>query len=114
MATDLGQPDLVYKFMDVAHHAAAMKSKRGAAFGVASIAAQSLERLAPHVGALLPKLYRYSCATAHRAAHGEVRILRVSSPLRFLVRADGMATSRGVCSAPCNGKAPTGQPYAQV
>jgi hypothetical protein len=62
MATDLGKPELVYKFMDLAHHAAALKSKRGAAFSVASIAGQSLELLQPHVAALLPKLYRYSCA----------------------------------------------------
>ena len=67
MATDLGQPDLVYKFLDLANHAASLKSKNGAAFSVASIAAQSLETLAPHVPALLPKLYRSSCAPLLRA-----------------------------------------------
>lgn len=33
LATDLGQPDLLYKFMDLANHAASLQSSRGAAFG---------------------------------------------------------------------------------
>ena len=48
--------------MDLANTAAALKSKRGAAFSVASIAGDSIDLLAPHVATLLPKLYRLSCA----------------------------------------------------
>lgn len=33
LATDMGQPDLLYKFMDLANHANALNSSRGAAFG---------------------------------------------------------------------------------
>ena len=33
LATEMGQPDLLYKFMDLANHASAMASTRGAAFG---------------------------------------------------------------------------------
>lgn len=33
LATDLGQPDLLYRFMDLANHASTMQSSRGAAFG---------------------------------------------------------------------------------
>ena len=33
LATEMGQPDLLYKFMDLANHAAALNSSRGAAFG---------------------------------------------------------------------------------
>lgn len=33
LATDMGQPDLLYRFMDLANHAAAATSSRGAAFG---------------------------------------------------------------------------------
>jgi proteasome component ECM29 len=58
MATDMGQPDLVYRFMDLAHHARAMSTKRGAAFGFASIARRAGAALAPHMGTLVPKLYR--------------------------------------------------------
>ena len=35
LATEMGQPDLLYKFMDLANHATAMASTRGAAFGYA-------------------------------------------------------------------------------
>jgi proteasome component ECM29 len=62
MVTSLGQPDLLYKFMDLANHMASLKSKHSAAFSMARIAAQSLESIKPHVPALLPKLYRSSCA----------------------------------------------------
>lgn len=33
LATDMGQPDLVYRFMDLANHHASINSSRGAAFG---------------------------------------------------------------------------------
>lgn len=33
LATDMGQPDLLTKFMDLANHASAMASTRGAAYG---------------------------------------------------------------------------------
>lgn len=33
LATEMGQPDLVYRFMDLANHATSLNSSRGAAFG---------------------------------------------------------------------------------
>lgn len=60
LATDLGQPDLIYKFMDLAHHQSAVNAKRGAAFGFAAVAKLAGAKLDPtHVAALVPKLYRY-------------------------------------------------------
>jgi hypothetical protein len=74
LATDIGQPDLVYKFMDLARHSAAVTSRRGAAAGVAGIARLVGEQGAAGKGeggalaallgqerlaALLPKLYRW-------------------------------------------------------
>lgn len=59
LATDLGQPDLMYKFMDLANHQTALNSKRGAAFGFARIAKIAGEQLQPHISKLIPKLYRY-------------------------------------------------------
>lgn len=51
--------------MDLAHHAAALNSRRGAAFGVAGIARLAAKggggaggALAKHLGTLVPKLYR--------------------------------------------------------
>eukprot|EP00798_Chlamydomonas_sp_ICE-L_P021409 gene21409-28366_t len=48
LATDLGQPDLIYKFMDLAHHQQAMNTRRGAAFGFAGIAKLAGEQLTSH------------------------------------------------------------------
>ncbi|CAM6125657.1 unnamed protein product [Calypogeia fissa] len=59
IANEMGQPDLIYKFMDLANHQASLNSKRGAAFGFARIAKQAGEALKPHLPALVPKLLRY-------------------------------------------------------
>uniref|UniRef100_A0A383W1Y8 Proteasome component Ecm29 N-terminal domain-containing protein n=1 Tax=Tetradesmus obliquus TaxID=3088 RepID=A0A383W1Y8_TETOB len=76
LANDLGQPDLVYRFMDLARASSALSAKRGAAVGVARIARLAAaatpggtgqpgggSRLASLLGparlaSLLPKLYR--------------------------------------------------------
>ncbi|XP_071482799.1 proteasome adapter and scaffold protein ECM29-like, partial [Diadema antillarum] len=59
LASDLNQPDLIYKFMHLANHNAMWTSRKGAAFGFGTIAAQAREQLAPHLHQILPKLYRY-------------------------------------------------------
>jgi hypothetical protein len=58
LANEMGQPDLIYRFMDLANNQAAMATKRGAAFGFASIAKLASAELAAHVPVLVPKLYR--------------------------------------------------------
>jgi len=58
VANELGQPDLVYKFLDLASHHSIWSSKAGAAFSLGSIAAAN-RQLAPQLNSLLPKLYRY-------------------------------------------------------
>ena len=59
LATDMGQPDLVYKFMHLANYNATWNSKKGAAFGFSSIAEKAGDQLAPHLPKIIPKLYRY-------------------------------------------------------
>ncbi|XP_071280563.1 proteasome adapter and scaffold protein ECM29 isoform X3 [Agelaius tricolor] len=59
LASDLNQPDLVYKFMNLANHHAMWNSRKGAAFGFNVIAAKAGEQLAPFLPQLLPRLYRY-------------------------------------------------------
>ncbi|XP_074640240.1 proteasome adapter and scaffold protein ECM29-like [Tubulanus polymorphus] len=59
IASDLNQPDLIYKFMHLANHNAMWNSRKGAAFGFSSIAAQAGEQLAPYLHQIVPKLYRY-------------------------------------------------------
>lgn len=55
----MGQPDLIYKFMDLANYQASLNSKRGAAFGFSKIAKQAGDALQPHLRSLIPRLVRY-------------------------------------------------------
>ncbi|KAK7276642.1 hypothetical protein RIF29_17785 [Crotalaria pallida] len=59
LANEMGQPDLIYKFMDLANYQASMNSKRGAAFGFSKIAKQAGDALKPHLSSLIPRLVRY-------------------------------------------------------
>lgn len=59
IASDLNQPDLIYKFMHLASHNAMWNSRKGAAFGFSTIAAQAGEQLAPYLPQIVPRLYRY-------------------------------------------------------
>ncbi|XP_077969072.1 proteasome adapter and scaffold protein ECM29-like [Styela clava] len=60
LASDLNQPDLVYKFLHLAKHHALWNSKKGAAFGFSNIASLASEQLAPHLPRIVPRLYRYT------------------------------------------------------
>jgi proteasome component ECM29 len=55
----MNQPELVYRFLHLANHNALWNSKKGAAFGFASIASHAKKELEPHLKTLVPKLYRY-------------------------------------------------------
>ncbi|KAL4027472.1 hypothetical protein IC575_010638 [Cucumis melo] len=59
LANEMGQPDLIYKFMDLANHQASLNSKRGAAFGFSKIAKQAEDALKPYLHSLIPRLVRY-------------------------------------------------------
>ncbi|GKC36223.1 proteasome-associated protein ECM29, partial [Tanacetum coccineum] len=59
LANEMGQPDLIYKFMDLANHQASLNSKRGAAFGFSKIAKLAGDALQPHLRQLVPRLVRY-------------------------------------------------------
>ncbi|OBA20432.1 ARM repeat-containing protein [Metschnikowia bicuspidata var. bicuspidata NRRL YB-4993] len=64
LASDVGDPSLVYKFMSLAKSNALWSSRRGMAFGLGSILSKSsLDQMLaenPHLSQrLIPKLYRY-------------------------------------------------------
>ncbi|WOK96791.1 hypothetical protein Cni_G05498 [Canna indica] len=59
LANEMGQPDLIYKFMDLANYQASLNSKRGAAFGFSKIAKQAGDALQPYLRSLIPRLVRY-------------------------------------------------------
>ena len=59
LANEMGQPDMIYKFMDLANYQASLNSKRGAAFGFSKIAKLAGDALQPHLRLLIPRLVRY-------------------------------------------------------
>lgn len=61
LAQDMGKPELVYKFMDLAGHAALWNNRRGAALAGSALLDNEIaaEQLRPHVQTLLPRLYVY-------------------------------------------------------
>ena len=61
LAQDMGQPELVYKFMDLAGHTALWNSRKGAALAGRALLDNEIaaEQLRPHVKSLLPRLYVY-------------------------------------------------------
>ncbi|XP_076034919.1 proteasome adapter and scaffold protein ECM29-like isoform X2 [Oratosquilla oratoria] len=59
LATDLNQPDLVYKFMHLASPNAIWNSRKGAAFGFSTLASQAGTQLEPYLPQIVPRLYRY-------------------------------------------------------
>ncbi|KAI1309120.1 hypothetical protein EDD11_004131 [Mortierella claussenii] len=59
LASDMNQPELVYKFMHLASHNSMWQSRKGAAFGFSSIVSQAEAELKPYLATLIPRLYRY-------------------------------------------------------
>ncbi|KAK9500526.1 hypothetical protein O3M35_001774 [Rhynocoris fuscipes] len=59
LATDLNQPDLIYKFMHLANHNAVWNSKKGAAYTISSLMNKAGTDLDAHLPKVLVKLYRY-------------------------------------------------------
>lgn len=61
LAEGMGQPEMVYKFMDLAGHTALWNSRRGAALAGSALLESELaaEQLRPHVNSLIPRLYVY-------------------------------------------------------
>ncbi|CAO3572429.1 unnamed protein product [Mortierella alpina] len=59
LASDMNQPELVYKFMHLASHNTMWQSRKGAAFGFSSIVSQAESELKPYLATLIPRLYRY-------------------------------------------------------
>ncbi|CAH9134546.1 unnamed protein product [Cuscuta epithymum] len=59
LANEMGKPDLIYKFMDLANYQSSLNSKRGAAFGFSKIAKYAGDALQPYLRTLIPRLLRY-------------------------------------------------------
>ncbi|CAG8849283.1 29876_t:CDS:1, partial [Racocetra persica] len=59
LASDMNQPELVYKFMQLASYNAMWQSRKGAAFGFSFIIAKAKKELEPYLKDLIPRLYRF-------------------------------------------------------
>ncbi|XP_046742819.1 proteasome adapter and scaffold protein ECM29 [Diprion similis] len=59
LASDLNQPELVYRFMHLANDNAVWTSKKGAAFGFSAIATLASDELNKYLPKIIPRLYRY-------------------------------------------------------
>ncbi|ORE02510.1 ARM repeat-containing protein [Rhizopus microsporus var. microsporus] len=59
LASEMNQPDLIYKFMNLANHNAMWTSRKGAAFGFQNLMALAEKEMEPYLPRLIPKLYRY-------------------------------------------------------
>ncbi|RNA28279.1 proteasome-associated ECM29 -like protein, partial [Brachionus plicatilis] len=59
LASDLNRPDLIYQFMNLAHHNSIWNTRRGVAFGFGQIAQLSSDQLQPFLAHIVPKLFRY-------------------------------------------------------
>jgi proteasome component ECM29 len=60
LASEMNQPDLVYRFMNLSTHHALWNSKKGAAFATKTLASKAADRLKPQLPELIPKLFRAS------------------------------------------------------
>jgi len=59
-ATDVGAPELIYRFLSMASSHALWHTRGGAGFGLeALLQSRARERVAPFVETLIPRLYRY-------------------------------------------------------
>lgn len=98
IAQEMGQPELVYKFMDLAGHTALWNSRRGAALAGSALldSAVAAEQLKPHVKGLLPRLYVYCYDPTE-----SVRVA-MGSVLGAVVKAAGFGTIAEALSANFN------------
>lgn len=80
LASEMNQPDLVYRFMNLSTHHAVWNSKKGAAFATKSLAAKAQERLKPQLPELVPKLFRASYDPNSKIASSMTNILNALVP----------------------------------
>jgi proteasome component ECM29 len=76
LASDIGNPDLVYRFMQLASHNAIWTSRVGATLGFASVMSQAEEALKPHLGSLVPRLYQFQYDPSPKTADAMKSIWR--------------------------------------
>ncbi|TPX38193.1 hypothetical protein SmJEL517_g00223 [Synchytrium microbalum] len=77
LASDMNQPELVYKFMSLASHSAMWNSRRGASMGFAMVMAHAEEDLKPYLPNLIPRLFRFQFDPNAKVADAMRNIWRI-------------------------------------
>jgi proteasome component ECM29 len=80
LASEMNQPDLIYKFMQLSAHNALWNSKKGAAFATGELAQRAKSQIEPHLPQLVPKLYRASFDPNPKIAHSMHSIMTTLVP----------------------------------
>ena len=76
LASELGKPELMYKFMNLASHHQMWSSRKGAAFAATALASsEAKEQLQEYLPSLVPKLYRCSYDPNSRIAQAMNNVL---------------------------------------
>jgi proteasome component ECM29 len=76
MANDIGQPELIYQFLQLSAHSAMWRSKRGAAFAASTILRHARADVGRHLAKLVPRLYRFTHDPNPQTASAMKRVLR--------------------------------------
>ena len=76
MANDIGQPELIYQFLQLSAHSAMWRSKRGAAFAASTILKHARADVGPHLAKLVPRLYRFTHDPNPQTSSAMKRVLR--------------------------------------
>ncbi|KAL7747635.1 proteasome component M29 [Sorochytrium milnesiophthora] len=86
LASEMNQPDLVYKFMQLASHNALWQSRIGGAFGVSALLTRANKDLQPYLKGLIPKLYRFQFDPTPQVSQAMLRIWKslVSDPQKTI------------------------------
>ncbi|KAJ2803588.1 proteasome component M29, partial [Coemansia furcata] len=105
LASDMQKPSLVYQFMQLATHTAVWSSRRGAAYGFATIIERARESMQPHLKAIVPKLYRYTFDPSPQTRAAMTSIWRA-------LLGSGSSTSGAATAAAAEGETAGGSEWA--
>eukprot|EP00002_Diphylleia_rotans_P027784 TRINITY_DN5582_c0_g1_i1.p1 TRINITY_DN5582_c0_g1~~TRINITY_DN5582_c0_g1_i1.p1 ORF type:complete len:1767 (+),score=261.55 TRINITY_DN5582_c0_g1_i1:43-5343(+) len=59
MVNDIGKPELIYKFLDLSNHNQMWNTRKGAAFGISSVASIAGGLFEKYLPSIIPRLYRF-------------------------------------------------------
>lgn len=88
LATDMNQPEIVQKFMQLVSHSSLWASKKGAAHSLSRISVAAANELADRIQPIIPKLYRnrFDPTPSLAASFKEMWDLMIRNPKELIDR----------------------------